>query len=184
MADFDLRVAEGCDDDANLLWDTVWDVQTGRGDWAMTPAGATTNQGGLRATAALETAIIISLWTDRACPRDHPLFKFADGDPRGWWGDAVDVRADLGEGPLGSLLWLLERSAIDEVATPRWAVSFVHEALAWMVEQNVAARIEAQASVSKSPNRLDIAVQIYGQDGAKIYDRRFEDVWAQVRRES
>jgi phage gp46-like protein len=181
MADFDLRVAEGCEPDQNLLWDTVWDAKAGCGNWAVTPAGAATNRGGLKATAALETAVIISLWTDRACPKDHPLYRYADGDPRGWWGDGMDVRADLGEAPLGSLLWLLERSAIDEVATPRWAQSFALDALAWMVDQRVAARIEAQASVSKSPNRLDLAVQIYGQDGGKIYDRRFEDVWAQAK---
>ena len=181
MADFNLRVAEGCEPDQNLLWDTIWDVESGCGNWAITPIGASSNQGGLQATAALETAVILSLWTDRACPKDHPLYKYADGDQRGYWGDGVDVRADLGEAPLGSLLWLLERSAIDQVRTPQWARSFAIDALAWMVPQGVAVRVDAQATVSKSPNRMDLAVQVYGQDGSKIYDRRFEDVWAQTR---
>ena len=182
MADVS-ALAVGCAPEPLLLWDTVWNVGGGFGDWALAGAGETQNPGGLQATAALETAVIICLWTDRYCPPTHPLAKYADPDDRrGYWGDGLDVRADLGETPLGSLLWLLERSAIDSVATPRWAVSFAIDALAPLIACGAAVRADAQAFVSKAPNRLDLAVQLYGRDGAKIYDRRFDDVWAQVRK--
>ncbi len=180
MADANALLYEACAPDPLLLWDTVWDVDGGFGDWALAGPGETQNRGGLQAIAALETAVIICLWTDRYCPPDHPLARYADpNDRRGWWGDGLDVRTDLGEGPLGSLLWLLERSAIDEVATPRWAVSFAQDALAPLVACGAVARTDAQAFVSKSPNRLDLAIQLYGQDGTVIYARRFDDVWAQ-----
>lgn len=185
MADVNVRLNEGCAPEPQLLWDTVWNVEEGRGDWALAGPTETLNRGGLKATQALETAVIICLWTDLYCPPDHPLAKYVDPhDRRGWWGDGLDVRTDLGERSLGSLLWVLERGIIHEVATPRWAVSFAIDALSPLVACGAVARTDAQAFVSKSPNRLDLAVQLYGQDGAKIYDRRFDDVWAQVGRGS
>lgn len=182
MASVNVRIAEGCAPDPNLLWDTVWNVGEGFGDWALAGPSETLNRGGLQASASLETAVIICYFTDRLCPPDHPLAKYADADRRGWWGDGIDVRADLGEEPLGSLLWLLERSAIDTVATPRWAQSMALDSLSPLLKQKVAARAEVEAVVSKAPNRLDLATQLYGQDGVKIYDRRFENVWAQIGR--
>ena len=184
MPDINVRIAEGCTPDVSLLWDTVWNPAGGFGDWAVASPTETGNIGGLQAKAALETAVVLCLFTDRACPPDHPLAKYADGDPRGYWGDGIDVRTDLGEAPLGSLLWLLERSAIDEVDTPRWAQAFAIDALNPLLLQQAVARIDAQASVRKVQNRLDLAVQLYGQDGTRVYDRRFENIWAQVGRGS
>jgi phage gp46-like protein len=173
-----LRANEGCAAQPNLLWDTVWDPAAGLGDWAVAGASETLNRGGLQATRALETAVILCLFTDRFCPPDHPLAKFADDDRRGWWGDGIDVRADLGETPLGSLLWLLERAIVDDNMA-RWAESLALDALSPLIAQGAAARATAQAEAHVTRNRMDLSVQLYGRDGTKIYDRRFDDIWRQ-----
>lgn len=180
MSDINVRINEGCAQQPMVLWDTIWDPAIGLGDWGLAGVSETLNRGGLRAQRALETAVILCLFTDRYCPPTHPLAQFADSDHRGWWGDGVDVRADLGEAPLGSLLWLLERSFIDPVATPRWAVSMALDALAPLAQQKSVVNVQAQAYVvAASPSRLDMAIQLYGRDGVKLYDRRFGDIWNQ-----
>src|SRR5579875_2938906 len=75
---------------------TFWDPQSGRGDWAL--AGAQLARGD-----DLITSVAISLFTDRIANADDPI---PDGstDPRGWWGDLDETY------PIGSRLWLLDRS--------------------------------------------------------------------------
>ncbi len=178
-----VRINEGCAPQGILLWDTVWDPKQGFGDWAMAGATETGNRGGLQATAALDTAVTLALFTDRRCPPDHPLAKnVQDGDPRGWWGDGVDVRADLGEAPLGSLLWLLENTALDDVDTPRWLVSLALDALAVLVRQGACVDVKAQADVVSAQNRAELAVQIYGREGTRLFDRRFQALYTQMGR--
>ena len=176
---FQIRANEGCKPQPIYVWDTVWSPATGYGAWAYAPATETYNRGGLQAENALQTAVNLCLFTDRRCPPDHPLAYLIEGDdPRGWWGDGVDVRDDLGEAPMGSLLWLLERAQ----ATPdnaAWARTFALDALAPLIGQQAVVRADAQATLVP-PSRLDLAAQLYGQDGTKIYDRRFDDIWREA----
>lgn len=180
MAFIRTRISEGADAQPNLLWDSVWSPWGGVADWAIAD-GEATNRGGLRAKAALHTAVILALFTDKRMPDNHPLrYLLAEGaDPRGWFGDGEDVRADLFEGEMGSLLWIFERAILtDEIG--RWVEAISLEALQPLITQGAAARIEAQADVHSAINRCDLAVQIYGRDGTKIYDFRFEDIWRQA----
>ncbi|SHO65809.1 Mu-like prophage protein gp46 [Pseudoxanthobacter soli DSM 19599] len=143
------------------------------------PAPVPSNPGGLRADAAIETAVILALFTDRRVPEGHPLATGID-DRRGWWGDGVDVRADLGEGEIGSLLWLLERQTVsDEMAA--WARTLAAEALAPLISQGVAVRVDTSAEARPAERTILLAVTLYGRDGSKVYDRRFELLWQQVR---
>ncbi len=174
--DINVRIDEGCAPQPELLWDAVWNSATGFADWQVAQPSEPLNAGGLRAMRPLDTAVILALFTDRACPPNHPLAP-PDGDLRGWWGDGVDVRADLGEGPLGSLLWLLEQSILDPVATPRWAVAFAQDALAGLVTQGAAASVAVQA-YANPPDRLDLAVQLYAKSGAVLFNQRFADIWS------
>lgn len=174
-----VRINEGCAPQPNLLWDTNWDASSGVGDWALAGPTETLNRGGLQAVASLETAVILCLFTDRYCPPTHPLAKYIEGgDPRGYWGDGIDVREDLGEAPMGSLLWLLERAVVTD-NTVQWAQSLALDALAPMLAQQSIANVAATAMRGATPNRIDLLVQIYGQDGATIYNRRFDDIWKQ-----
>lgn len=95
--------------------------------------------GDLATDAGLYTAILISLFTDR---RAEPSDELPDptGGRRGWWGDAVDDDGDL----IGSRLWLLHRRK----ATPetrRLFEEYTREALAWLITDGVAEKLEVQA---------------------------------------
>lgn len=180
--DVDIRLLEGCDGDPSLLWDTVWQPCDGEADWQLADADEATNRGGLRAKAMLETAVTIALFTDRRVPPDHPLAYLADGDPRGWWGDGVDVRADLGEQELGSYLWLLERAPLTVRGVPMtmWAERFARDALTPLQAQGAVVRIDVQAAQNELRSRLELTVQLSGRDGAGVYDRKFDLMWDQV----
>lgn len=174
-----IRDGEGCGPSLELAWDTIFDGKAGVGDWALAGPGEVNNRGGLQAQKGLLTAVVLALFTDKRCPDDHPLRRFADDDQRGWWGDGVDVRDELGEGELGSLLWLLERSvATDETA--RYARLFALEALEPLKRQGAVARIDVFSQLTGT-NRIDLGVDLYARDGSKLFDRRFEILWLQVR---
>jgi len=184
MADLQLRFAEECSADPYLLWDTKWNAARGFADWAISGADEVANRGGLSAKSGIETDVIISLFTDRAAPVDHPLSYLADGEKRGWWGDEIDVLSDRGEGPIGSHLWLLRRAPLTVAGQPvsRWAEIFATEALAHLMTLGLATRIDVAAAVSEAANRLDLTVDIYGSDGIRIFDRKFDILWNQVAR--
>jgi phage gp46-like protein len=161
-----------------LLWDSVWDANTFSADWQLAGPDETFNRGGLRATSALETAVIISLWTEQRVPDDHPLRYLADDDPGGWWGDGLLLE---GEKPLGSLLWLLRRAPLTPEVV-RWAASEAERALAHLVEQGAAVKVETFAEGNALQGRLELTVNLYGKNGTRVYDRRFEVIWNQVAR--
>lgn len=107
-------------------------VWTGtRGDYVLSGAD-------LLSSNDLQTAMLISLFTDReAAVDDVP----PDGstDPRGWWGD------DGGDAPrIGSRLWLLDRSKRMPEVLAR-AKSYAAEALQWMVDDGVVASFDITA---------------------------------------
>lgn len=177
-----IRINEGRDPQPQLLWDSIWDAARGFADWALAAASEALNRGGLAATRALETAIVIQLFTDKRLPAGHPLRKYVDGnDLRGWWGDGVDVRADLGETEIGSLLWVLSRAPLTEEIR-RWAETLAKDALQPLIRQKVAARIDVAAVAHASVGRLDLAIKVYRSNGSLALDRRFDDIWAQLTR--
>jgi len=114
----------------------------------------------------MNTAIIISLFTDaRADPDD--LLPYAGADLRGWWGDAyAPIPGDV----TGSKLWLLQRSKQTQDTLNR-AQQYAQDALAWMIEDGVAASIEVTASFpSLGMLRLDIEVDRPSGPGRDHYD--------------
>ena len=95
---------------------------------------------GLEEDDGLDTAVIVSLFTDRRAEEsDH-----FDGDPRGWWGDALAVNDDRPV-PLGSRLWLLAREK-QHPAVLRKAEAFARQALQWMLDDGVADSITVIAT--------------------------------------
>lgn len=178
MTTIRLRDGEAAAPDPFLLWDTRWNTATGEGDWALAGFGAPANAGGLAATRAIETAVILCLMTDRRVPEGHPLAWLADGDRRGWWGDFLPSEQD-GEAELGSLLWLLERAPLTG-ETARWAESLAVDALQPILAQGAAVRAVATAQADPLRNRLDLLVELYGRDGQRVWSHRFDDLWRQV----
>lgn len=124
----------------------------------------------LATDAGLETAVILSLFTDRRAEADDKLPAEGDGDRRGWWGDALP----LIEGHrIGSRLWLLGREKI-ATETLRRAEEYGREALAWMLETGVASRIEALAEAHG--DRLALRLTIHRPRGDAL-TWRFDNLW-------
>jgi phage gp46-like protein len=182
MTEILLRENEGCEPDSTVLWDTVWTADQ-VGDWQLAPAaGEPGNCGGLVAHAGLFTAAILCLFTDLRVPVNHPLAWLADGDPRGWWGDGVDVRTDLGETPMGSLLWLLERAPMQIRGVPVevWAQQLAAAALQPMINQGMVAKITTEATADPALGHLYLQVGMFGANGAQVFNQQFELYWRQI----
>jgi hypothetical protein len=54
------------------------------------------------------------------------------------------------------------------------------DALAPLITQGVAVRIDAQAIAEFAIDRCDLLVQIYGRDGSQLYNYKFADIWKQT----
>lgn len=108
--------------------------------------------GAVELTTGLETAVVISLFTDRRARPDDVLPDGVDGDRRGWWADAFNQR------PIGSRLWLLAREKQLPVVVAR-AKEYAQEALAWLVEDNVASRVDVAAEVVRN-GVLGLSIEI------------------------
>ncbi|EPW5905557.1 phage GP46 family protein, partial [Shigella sonnei] len=116
----------------------------------------------------LTRAVIISLFTWRRAGRDDAPRIF------GWWGDTWPaVQNDR----TGSRLYLLRRSKLTN-KTPQLARDYVREALAWMVEDGVASRLDINA-VRTGTDSLALAITIYQRDG-NIHNIIFDDIWSEL----
>lgn len=163
---------------------TRWDIGSGTAAWALSvptdliwtdehgnsvtdqnarPVSAVFAAGaGLAAGDDLLTAVLISLFTDATADIDDPI---PDGstDPRGWWA-----------GPIGSKIWLRTRSK----ATPLVAALVKHdveEALAWLIEDGIAASIEVTTEWSR-PTMLGVRVIIRRTSG-DVRALAYASVW-------
>ena len=152
--------------DIRIVWDQ--DFQEGEFEFDSDIQDLTSDEG-------LETAVIISLFSDRRAKPDDPLPDPNNPDRRGWWGDLAspDVEGDQ----IGSRLWLLERSkTLDSVLVQ--AKEYAQEALQWLIEDKVAARVVAETERQNDPgeDRLALKVEIHKPDGSVI-PFNFEAQW-------
>lgn len=175
------REQEACETQPDLQWDTIWiqrlDASGGYGDWIIAGADDGENAGGLRAKAALHTATMLCLFSDRRLPADATP-PGNDNDPRGWWGDSVPIDGEP-EVPLGSLLWTLERAVLT-TRTLQLAQDYAEEALAVLATQGAVARTDVTVGGDARQGRLDILVEHYAHDGARVYEQRFARLWGQT----
>ena len=109
---------------------------------------------GFAVDAALESAIVISLFCDRQANGDDPL---PDGAVHrcGWWADAhARVDGDL----IGSRLWLVAREKVQASVLLR-AREFAREALQWLIDDGIARSVDVRASVARTDVlELDITI--------------------------
>lgn len=94
---------------------------------------------------SLETAVIISLFTDRHIEKSE--LPFNDNQQRGWWGDNF---SKITNDKIGSKLWLLQREKMT-VETLHRAKDYAEEALQWLVEDQIVQKID----VTVTPIRYD-----------------------------
>ena len=85
----------------------------------------------LATDASLDTAILISLFTDRYDP---------DTGQGGWWGDSHPDNPQL----LGSRLWLLSKSKVT-TQTLRTAEDYARESLAWLLDDKLITSLTVSA---------------------------------------
>ena len=117
--------------------------------------------GDLAPDNGLETAVLVSLWSDRYVqPEDLP--NEAE-DPRGWWADAI---SDPPEDRIGSRIWLFYRGKITTDAAVGIR-SAILEALDWMREEGIAVTINVTTQVIAN-TRIDFDVQIFKPSGDDI----------------
>lgn len=132
-------------------------------DYALGAAGLAEDDG-------LETAVILSLFTDRRANEDDT----PPGDPedrRGWFGDGY---ADIAGDQIGSRLWLLSREKQTAPVLMR-ARQYAQESLAWLVEDGIASQVEVEAFV---PRDQILALSISITRPAKAPVRyRFDGFW-------
>lgn len=118
----------------------------------------------------LETAVLISLFTDRLAGVDDVL-PDDSGDRRGWFGDSfADVDGDL----IGSRLWLLAREKQLPVVLQR-AREYARESLQWLIEDGIARSVDVQAEFARL-GVLALTVDVVrAVDGPVRF--RFETFW-------
>lgn len=124
----------------------------------------------LAADDGLETAVILSLFTDARASDDDPL-PFGENDRRGWWADAFPT---VDRDRIGSRLWLLRREKQTQETLNR-AREYAEEALAWMVADGVARGVEVESFVVRN-GVLGLSVVIQRPD-ASVARFRYETLW-------
>lgn len=119
----------------------------------------------------LETAVIISLFSDRRAQPDDVV----DGEDRGgWWGDTLaDVQGDR----IGSRLWLLRREKQTNETLTR-AREYCEEALRWLLEDGVASVVTVDAEWIRM-GVMGIGVEIVRPQGPARFT--FELPWKELK---
>lgn len=155
---------------AEASWDSVWvgdnsTVVGGWADWLTAGQDAGTSTGGFRSTSPVETAILIQLFTDRRLPDE---FADTEDDGRGGWhGDTFDIDRQSGEGPIGSLLWTLDRASLNN-ETARRAEHYAAEALQTLIDQRVVGRFDIEAETDSLAGTLVLHVQAFAPDTKQL----------------
>lgn len=127
----------------------------------------------------LETAVLMSLFTDRRASIEDFLPDPSNLDLHGWWGDQI---TDSPGDEIGSKLWLLSRSKTDQETLIR-AESYITEALEWLIEDEVAVSTDVEVFRIERPDKsatLGSLIKILQSDGTTVA-LTFSDLWkAQV----
>lgn len=124
---------------------------------------------GLASAEPLVRAVLISLLTWRRANPDDDLPAEAR---QGWWGDSYPVEPN---DRIGSRLWLLSRSKLTN-ETARRAREYAQEALQWLVDDGVVARVDVEAE-RQGLYRLALACRVFKTDGRVAADVRFTNAW-------
>lgn len=117
----------------------------------------------------LETAVVISLFTDRRANDDDALP--VAGDRRGWWGDTF---AEVDGDRIGSRLWLLSREKqVSEVLVR--AKQYAEESLQWLIEDGIARSVTVTPEIVTT-GWLGLQIEIV-RSARPVARYRFEAFW-------
>ena len=129
---------------------------------------------GLDSAEPLVRAVVISLFTwRRANPDDDLPAPGPNALRMGWWGDSFPA---VPNDRIGSRLWLLSRAKLTNDTVIR-AKEYADEALRWLIDDGVVARVDVEAA-RVDTFTLGLACRFYKSDGKLLADVRFTDVWS------
>ncbi len=142
----------------------VWDNQTGRGDWVM--AGPDLQSG-----SDLESAILVSLFTDQRASDDYAAPPPSPTDKRGWWGDTY-----LGF-QLGSRFW--QRTRLAKTASTLVLIQKdAQDALGWLITLGAVASFDITAQwLNRTMIGLRIVAHMPNGDALNF---RYAWIWGQI----
>ena len=127
-------------------------------------------EGDLSTDKGLETAVIISLFTDRRADGEELPPK--EKSKRGWWGDSI---ADIPNDKIGSKFWLLSREKeLQEVAVR--ARQYTLEALQWLIDTKIANKIEVDSELLGN-GMLGLQIRIYRPGKTELTEYRYNYNW-------
>ena len=127
----------------------------------------------LQDDSSLDTAVILSLFTDARANADDTLPPGAE-DLRGAW---LDSYAEVEGDKIGSRLWLLDRAKLTQ-ETVNKAKQYCEEALAWLVKDGIAKAVNVVTQIARSHPLGIIAatIDIVRPDG-NIERYKFASLW-------
>jgi phage gp46-like protein len=141
----------------------TWSNTTGAGDLSIIDLDLASDRG-------LETAVLLSLFTDRRAEADDTPPSGDPTDRRGWWADQfAAVEGDR----IGSRLWLLDRSKRTSETVQR-AKEYAREALAWLIEDRVVESVAVTVEVTAVALLLAVELQRPGRAPTTF---RFAHAW-------
>jgi phage gp46-like protein len=121
----------------------------------------------------LETAVLISLFSDARATEDQIPAIDRDGDLRGYWGD---VRPQVAGDQTGSLLWVLKR-AKQLNQTLADAREYAQKSLKWLMDDGIAQTVVVNTSyISRGWMLLEVV--IYRPQSANPVTFRYALAWA------
>ena len=140
-------------------------------DGRMTPLGLLQDIDNDKADP-LVRAVIVSLFTWRRANADDALPN-GSGSRMGWWGDSYPPAAN---DRIGSRLWLLSRAKLTDT-TAQKAKDYAREALQWLLDNGVAARVDVTA-LRQGLSTLALGCTFYNADGSALAIVRFQNLWS------
>ncbi|MFZ6690869.1 phage GP46 family protein [Undibacterium sp. SXout20W] len=140
-------------------------------DGRMTPLGLLQDIDNDKADP-LVRAVIVSLFTWRRANADDALPNVS-GSRMGWWGDSYPPAAN---DRIGSRLWLLSRAKLTDT-TAQKAKDYAREALQWLLDDGVAARVDVSAE-RQGLSTLALGCTFYNADGSALAVIRFQNLWS------
>jgi len=139
--------------------------------WNVHAADVSVTANDLATDDGLETAVILSLFTDRRATSADVLPE-GQSDRRGWWGDDMPLVAD---DRIGSRLWLLGREKQLATVLVR-AREYALEALQWLLDDGIAERVEVTAAFGPREGWVTLHVVITKPTAMPV-EYRFHAVW-------
>lgn len=118
--------------------------------------------GDLAGDEGLETAILISLFTDQRI-RDDEIPQ-GEISKRGWWGD---MSSPIEGDQIGSKLWLYDREKITDTVLAQMETRCL-ASLQWLIDDGVATNVEVTVTRDEfNINKVNIVVNVTRPTGAK-----------------